>query len=149
MDFLTRLNDLAAKKGYENNSQLAKASGVPYTTLDNFYRNGYENAKLSTLKKLASCLGCSLEYLVNGEDVFPNTAALADLSARAAASPTVLREKVDQLKERVSHPVSDSTDATSPDPLFNLLCKYEQLDEHGRQIVDTVLDIEYKRCSSD
>lgn len=66
MDFLDRLRHLAAEKGYENNMQLSKASGVPYTTLDGFYRTGYENAKLSTLKKLADCLECSLEYLVNG-----------------------------------------------------------------------------------
>ena len=70
-----------------------------------------------------------------------------DLSARAAASPAVLREKVDQLKERVSHPVSDSADATSPDPLFNLLCKYEQLDEHGRRLINAVLEIELERCA--
>jgi transcriptional regulator with XRE-family HTH domain len=67
VDFLERLRTLALDKGFENNSQLAKASGVPYTTLDNFYRIGYDNAKLSTLKKLAACLGCSLDYLVDGE----------------------------------------------------------------------------------
>lgn len=66
MDFLDRLRMLARTKGLENNMQLSKASGVPYTTLDNFYRNGYENVKLSTLKKLAMCLGCTIEYLVNG-----------------------------------------------------------------------------------
>lgn len=66
MDFLDRLRLLSRSKGLENNMQLSKASGVPYTTLDNFYRNGYENVKLSTLKKLAVCLGCSIEYLVNG-----------------------------------------------------------------------------------
>lgn len=67
MDFLERLRTLALDKGFENNSQLAKASGVPYTTLDNFYRIGYDNAKLSTLKKLAACLDCTLDYLVDGE----------------------------------------------------------------------------------
>lgn len=66
MDFLDRLRMLSRNKGLENNMQLSKASGVPYTTLDNFYRNGYENVKLSTLKKLAVCLGCTIEYLVNG-----------------------------------------------------------------------------------
>lgn len=66
MDFLDRLRMLSRSKGLENNMQLSKASGVPYTTLDNFYRNGYENVKLSTLKKLAVCLGCTIEYLVNG-----------------------------------------------------------------------------------
>lgn len=66
MDFLDRLRMLARSKGLDNNMQLSKASGVPYTTLDNFYRSGYENVKLSTLKKLAVCLDCTIEYLVNG-----------------------------------------------------------------------------------
>ena len=67
MDFLDRLRMLARNKGLDNNMQLSKASGVPYTTLDNFYRNGYENVKLSTLKKLAACLDCTIEYLVNAD----------------------------------------------------------------------------------
>jgi len=81
MDFLDRLRMLSRNKGLENNMQLSKASGVPYTTLDNFYRNGYENVKLSTLKKLAVCLGCTIEYLVNGspdsEEVSPKALELA------------------------------------------------------------------------
>ena len=67
MDFLDRLRDLSKKKGIMNNMQLSKASGVPYTTIDGFYRVGYDNAKLSTLKKLAKTLDCTLEYLVNGD----------------------------------------------------------------------------------
>ena len=79
MDFLDRLRMLSRRKGLENNMQLSKASGVPYTTLDNFYRNGYENVKLSTLKKLAVCLDCTIEYLVNGdsESDSPSAAAMA------------------------------------------------------------------------
>ena len=79
MDFLDRLRMLARNKGLDNNMQLSKASGVPYTTLDNFYRNGYENVKLSTLKKLAVCLDCTIEYLVNGsgECDAPSSEAIA------------------------------------------------------------------------
>ena len=79
MDFLDRLRMLARNKGLDNNMQLSKASGVPYTTLDNFYRNGYENVKLSTLKKLAGCLDCTIEYLVNGsgECDAPSSEAIA------------------------------------------------------------------------
>ena len=79
MDFLDRLRMLARNKGLDNNMQLSKSSGVPYTTLDNFYRNGYENVKLSTLKKLAACLDCTIEYLVNGsgESDAPSSEAIA------------------------------------------------------------------------
>ena len=77
MDFLDRLRMLSRRKGLENNMQLSKASGVPYTTLDNFYRNGYENVKLSTLKKLSVCLDCTIEYLVNGDSTSDTPSAEA------------------------------------------------------------------------
>ena len=79
MDFLDRLRHLALSRGYSNNMQLSKASGVPYTTLDSFYRTGYDNVKLTTLRKLCDCLDCTLEYLVNGDpesEASPSSAAL-------------------------------------------------------------------------
>lgn len=63
MDFLDRLRDLSKKKGIMNNMQLSKASGVPYTTIDGFYRVGYDNAKLSTLRKLAEAWIARLSIL--------------------------------------------------------------------------------------
>jgi len=68
MDFLQRIDQLANAKGIKNRAQLAEKSGIPYTTLDNLYRLGYENIKLTTLRKLADCPGCSLDYLVYGEE---------------------------------------------------------------------------------
>jgi len=68
LDFLRRLEMLSKQRNIKNNKQLAVLSGVPYTTIDNFYRNGFENMKLSTLNKLASFFGCSLDYLIFGQD---------------------------------------------------------------------------------
>ena len=53
MSFLTKLDKLMKDKNI-NKSQLSKDSGVPYTTIDGFYKKGTENIKLSTLKKLSS-----------------------------------------------------------------------------------------------
>jgi transcriptional regulator with XRE-family HTH domain len=47
---------------------LAKGSGVPYTTIVNFYEKGSDNIKLSTLKKLSNYFDVSLDYLVNDEE---------------------------------------------------------------------------------
>lgn len=145
MDFLARLNELARKKGFENTSQLAKASGVPYTTLDNFYRNGYENAKLSTLKKLASCLECSLEYLVNGDNDFSRAEDLSrqmtELSARAAALPATLSEELDDLSKRVSHSDASSIEAA------DFAARFQRLDAHGKRVVEAVLELELERCA--
>jgi repressor LexA len=46
---------------------VAKGSGVPYTTIVNFYEKGTENIKLSTLRKLADFFNVSLDYLVDDD----------------------------------------------------------------------------------
>lgn len=66
MDFLVMLNQLMKEKGL-NKSTLSQLSGVPYTTIDGFYKKGYENAKISTVRKIASALDVSLDYLVGAE----------------------------------------------------------------------------------
>ena len=63
MDFLEKLDYLMKEKGITK-SELAKGSEVPYTTIDSFYKKGYENTKLSTLNKLCEYLGVTLDYLV-------------------------------------------------------------------------------------
>ena len=63
--FLDNLDKLMAAKGI-NKSVLAKESGVPYTTIDGFYKKGWDNVKLSTLLKLAAYFEVSLDALVSG-----------------------------------------------------------------------------------
>ncbi len=48
-----------------NKNQLAKESGIPYTTIDGLYKKGADNVKLSTLRKLAAFFGCSLDYIAD------------------------------------------------------------------------------------
>lgn len=64
---LTDKLDLLMKERKINKAELARESGVPYTTIDGFYKKGAENAKLSTLKKLCSYFNCSLDYLADDE----------------------------------------------------------------------------------
>ena len=45
-------------------SDIARLSGVPYTTIKGLYDKGDENVKLSTLKKLRSLMNCTLDELV-------------------------------------------------------------------------------------
>lgn len=61
MNFLEKLDYLMKKKGL-NKSKLSKLSGVPYTTIDGFYKKGYENTKISTIQKIALALDVSLDY---------------------------------------------------------------------------------------
>ena len=63
---LDQLNKLMLKRGI-NKSQLSKESGIPYTTIDGFYKKGTDNAKLSTLKKLSNYFEVPLDYWANKE----------------------------------------------------------------------------------
>ena len=65
--FLKNLDKLMAEKKI-NKSVLAKESGIPYTTIDGFYKKGWENVKLSTLLKLASYFEISLDALISGTE---------------------------------------------------------------------------------
>jgi repressor LexA len=71
MKLTDKLDKLMKQRGISRMG-LAKESGVPYTTIVNFYEKGTENVKLSTLKKLAEYFDCSLDYLVD-EGVEYNT----------------------------------------------------------------------------
>lgn len=62
---LTDKLDLLMKEKNINKAELARESGVPYTTIDGFYKKGSDNAKLSTLKKICTYFGCTLDYLAD------------------------------------------------------------------------------------
>lgn len=63
MDFLQKV-DLLMRERKMNKHTLSKACGIPYTTIDGWYKKGYEGAKVSTLIKLADYFGVELDYLV-------------------------------------------------------------------------------------
>ena len=66
MNFLDKLDYLMMKNGL-NKRTLSQVSGIPYTTIASFYKKGYDNTKMSTAIKLASCLNVSLDYLIKDE----------------------------------------------------------------------------------
>ena len=73
---LTDKLDLLMKERNINKADLAREPGVPYTTIDGFYKKGSENAKLSTLKKLCTYFNCTLDYLADDAvDDSPTTIA--------------------------------------------------------------------------
>ena len=68
MNFLEKLDYLMQKEKINKNI-LSKNSGIPYTTIDGFYKKGYQNTKLSTINKLANYFNVSLDYLIFDEIV--------------------------------------------------------------------------------
>ncbi len=61
MDFLEKLNFLMNKHNLNKNT-LSKACDIPYTTIDGWYKRGFEGLKLPTLKKLSNYFEISLDY---------------------------------------------------------------------------------------
>ncbi len=64
MDFLEKLNYLM-KQNNLNKNTLSKSCGIPYTTIDGWYKKGYEGLKLTTLRKLADFFETSLDFWAN------------------------------------------------------------------------------------
>ena len=62
MTFLEKIEMLMVERNL-NKRQLSIRSGIPYSTIDNLWKKGYENIKLSTLKALSSYFGVSLDFL--------------------------------------------------------------------------------------
>lgn len=71
MNFLEKLDSLMNKYGL-NKRTLSQKSEIPYTTIDGWYKKGYEGLKLTTLRKLADYFNITLDYLVLDEISDPN-----------------------------------------------------------------------------
>nr|DAF01585.1 MAG TPA: Repressor protein CI [Caudoviricetes sp.] len=90
--FLETLNALMDERGL-NKGSLSKQSGVPYTTIDGFYKKGYANAKLSTLRQLATFFNVSLDYLVGNDSDKENTIAFSPEEKRLLEKYKSLNKK--------------------------------------------------------
>ncbi|MCQ2549441.1 MAG: helix-turn-helix transcriptional regulator [Lachnospiraceae bacterium] len=77
MGFTDKLDLLMSKK-HITKAELARESGIPYTTIDGFYKKGSDNVKLSTLKKLCAYFGCTLDYLADDTNSVSTVAAHFD-----------------------------------------------------------------------
>ena len=64
MVFLEKIDVLMSERNL-NKSTLSQKSGIPYTTIDGWYKKGYANAKLSTVQKLAAFFNVTLDFLLD------------------------------------------------------------------------------------
>lgn len=71
MNFLEKLDFLMGRYNLSRSS-LSQKSGIPYTTIDGWYKKGYEGLKLTTLRKLADYFNTSLDYWIQDEITDPN-----------------------------------------------------------------------------
>lgn len=71
MTFLEKLEALLARE-HLNRRTLSLKTGIPYTTIDNWYKRSYEGLKLSTAGKLASFFGTTTDYFLREELTDPD-----------------------------------------------------------------------------
>lgn len=66
MTFLEKL-DYLMKKNNLNKKRLSDQSNIPYSTIDGFYKQSYNNIKLSTFKKLCEYFGVTMDCMARDE----------------------------------------------------------------------------------
>lgn len=71
MNFLDKLDLLMEQEGL-NKRTLSQRCGVPYMTISDFYKKGYENTRISTVRKLANYFDVTLDYLICDEIIDPH-----------------------------------------------------------------------------
>lgn len=118
MNFLEKLNYLMEKMSI-NKSKLSQISGVPYTTIDGFYKKGYENTKISTIRKIAAALNVSLDYLVDD-----------NILDESYQPPTI--KKAPSISEEAQ----------------KIAKSYEKLTDHGKGAVKAILGYEEKALAN-
>ena len=79
MTLYERLDALMETHEIKSKAELARLSGIPYTTIDGIYKKGQENITLKTLRRISDYFGCTLDYLVNGIEDDPEDAAILEL----------------------------------------------------------------------
>ncbi len=68
MNFLEKLKYLM-KENNLNKSSLSDACGIPYATIDGWYKKGFEDINIITLKKLADYFNVSIDHFAY--DIIP------------------------------------------------------------------------------
>lgn len=100
MDFLNKLDDLMASHGF-NKHTLSMACGIPYTTIDAWYKKGYSNAKLSTIQKLADFFGVTIDYLMREEITDMNYGLTKNTPEPATTSSEAKEEEIYQMLKKL------------------------------------------------
>ena len=75
MDFLDRLHILMERHN-DNNSTLAKKSGIPYTTIVGLFNRNWEKAQISTIQRICEFYNVSLDYMVYGAEKLSDEALI-------------------------------------------------------------------------
>lgn len=102
---MTEKIDLLMEELTINKAELSRRTGIPYMTIVNFYVKGTDNAKRSTLLRLAKCLDVSMDYLTIDEcetrASYPVTERADEPAQETPEAPPVNMQKKPCLRSRI------------------------------------------------
>lgn len=79
MTLLEKIDYLMKKEGI-NKHELARLSGIPYTTIVGLYERGVDKIRLSTVQKIGDYFNVSIDYLAYDKYDYPESYGLPDMS---------------------------------------------------------------------
>lgn len=123
------------KTGYKK-SDIAKLSGIPYTTLDGILKKGDENIKLSTLKKLSSFMSCTLDELIQ-DNLENNHISLSNKDSLHTNQGDMFLETMDSMIENLAKKYNLNEND------IDIIKNYIQLSEEDRKKFVDVIKIIY------
>lgn len=107
MKFSEKIDLLMQQNHIKNLRQLANILEIPYTTLWDYYskNTGIENAKLVTIKRMATKLHCSIDYLAYDEvtDTSSNVTKVTE-AAKAPYRKQIIAENDYSVELRLPKP---------------------------------------------
>lgn len=141
MDFLQKLNFLM-KQYNLNKSTLSKACNIPYTTVDGWYKRGYEGVKLPTLKKLSEYFNVSLDYWADDELTEPIPKKRNKQNVSTNSLVTNEKHSATMLNKRDENDIAKRLENTLADLDTNeaLMFSGDPLDEETRELLKASLE---------
>ena len=111
------------EENHLNKSTLSKACGIPYTTIDGWYKKGYEGLKLTSLRKLSGFFGVPLDFWANDDTpgcggsevkqkVIMQIEKMSEAEARAVLAFIHSLEEVDRIYGREKNSEADIMEMT-------------------------------------
>ena len=113
MDFLQRLEMLMTIKGVTK-AQMAAGAGLGKTTVYAWWDKGYEGITLPKLRALCDYFGCTLDWLVCGDEKSGSAALSPDeLELIRAFRAADNRARADALDTLIKHPAKKGSEQSA------------------------------------
>jgi Predicted transcriptional regulator len=147
--FEDRLRTLREERGL-NMKQTAQKLNIPYTTYVGYEKNERE-PNSETLIDIADFFNCSIDYLLGRSDERINDSVIDKVlevgNDNLEETGNIYEARKMQILKDANMDIKDLFSETVSYNEIEHITKYRTLDGYGKKAVDSVLDIEYDRCT--